>query len=60
MTKRAKQNIEYTLSTFAVEGLKPSREAIKLYEKMSDKKLSLSETIKAIERNHGVVGEPRA
>ena len=60
MTKHAKQTIAYTLSTFAVEGLKPSPEAVKLYEQMSDKKLSLAEALKAIERNHGVAGGSRA
>lgn len=60
MTERTKQNINYTLSTFAVEGLKPSKEAVKLYEKMDDGKLSLADTLKAIERNHGVAGDKRA
>ena len=56
MTKHAKNNIQYTLSTLAIEGLKPSREAVKLYGALSDRKLSLSETLKAIERIHGVSG----
>lgn len=60
MTKRVKKNINYTLSTFAVEGLKPSKEAVKLYGEMSEGKRSLADTLKAIERNHGVTGEKRA
>lgn len=60
MTKHAKQNVEYTLSTFAIEGLKPSQEAIKLYGKMSDHELSLSDILKAIEVHHGITGAVHA
>ena len=60
MTKRVKKNVRYTLSTFAVEGLKPSKEAVKLYGEMSEGKRSLADTLKAIERNHGVAGGRRA
>ena len=60
MTKRVKENIDYTLSTFAVEGLRPSKEAVKLYSEMGEGKRSLADTLKAIERNHGVAGGRRA
>lgn len=60
MTKHTKKNIDYTLSTFSVEGLKPSREAIKLCEQMGDKKVSLDEAIHAIKVRHGVAGKTRA
>ncbi|MEG2857729.1 MAG: hypothetical protein RR994_03830 [Clostridia bacterium] len=60
MTKQTKKNMEYTLSTFAVEGLKPSKEAVKLYGEMSEDKRSLADTLRAIERNHGVADERRA
>ena len=54
MTKQTKKNIKYTLATFAVEGLKPSKDAIRLYEKLDEGKLSLKETIAAIEHKHDV------
>lgn len=60
MTKKTKKNIGYTLSTFAVEGLKPSKEAVKLYVEMSDGKRSLADTLRMIEHNHGVAGGKRA
>lgn len=60
MTKRVKRNIDYTLSTFAVEGLKPSKEAVKLYGEMSEGKRSLADTLRAIEHNHGVADDRRA
>ncbi|WP_101909477.1 antitoxin VbhA family protein [Marasmitruncus massiliensis] len=60
MTERTRRNLEYTLSTFAVEGLKPSKEAVRLYERMDEGKLSLKDAIAAIERKHGVAGEKRA
>ena len=59
MTKRTKHNIEYTLSTLAVEGLKPSREAIQLCKEVSDKKISLDDAIYAIKVKYGVADEPR-
>lgn len=60
MTERVKKDINYTLSTFAVEGLKPSREAVRLYSEMSEGKRTLADTLRAIERHHGITGERRA
>lgn len=60
MTEKTRKNIDYTLATFAVEGLRPSEEAIKLYIKMEEGKLSLADTLAAIERKHEVGSEKRA
>lgn len=60
MTKKTKQKLDYTLATFAIEGLNPSKEAIKLYKRMDAEKISLTDTLRQIERNHGVDGGKRA
>lgn len=54
MTTKARKNIEYTLSTFAVEGLKPSEYAVSLYEHLDEGKISLSDVIKVIEQKHNL------
>ena len=59
MTTNTKKNIEYTLSTFAVEGLKPSKEAVKIYEHLDEGKISLSDAIKAIENKHNLKVDKR-
>lgn len=59
MTERTKRNIDYTLGTFAVEGLRPSKDAIRLCERMGDGKITLQEAIREIERKHGVAGDKR-
>lgn len=56
MTKRSSRNINYTISTFAIEGLRPSDDAIRLYEKMEDGELSLGDVLKEIERKYRVAG----
>ena len=52
MTTNTKKNIEYTLSTFAVEGLKPSDYAVKIFGRLDEGKISLADAIKAIEQKH--------
>lgn len=59
MTERTRRNIDYTLGTFAIEGLRPSKEALHLYELMDEGKLTLKETIDQIKHNHGLTGEDR-
>lgn len=54
MKTGTKEKINYTLSSFAVEGLKPSKDAIRLYEQMDAGRITLRETIAAIERKHSV------
>lgn len=59
MTERGRKNIRYTLSTFAIEGLRPSEEAIQLYERMEDGELSLGEVLREIEGKYRAAGEKR-
>jgi len=59
MTTNTKKNIEYTLSTFAVEGLKPSDYAVRIYEHLDEGKISLVEAVKAIEQKHNLRVEKR-
>jgi len=55
MTTETPKNIEYTLSTFAVEGLRPSDYAVRIYENLDEGKISLSDAIKAIKQKHNCV-----
>jgi len=52
VTANTKMNIEYTLSTFTVEGLNPSDFAIEIFGRLDEGKISLSDAIKAIESKH--------
>lgn len=42
------------LGSFAIEGLRPSDDAIKLYQYMEDRTLSADEVIKRIEKLYGI------
>ena len=59
MGKGNRRNIDYTISSFAIEGLRPSDDAIRLYEKMEDGKISLREVLREIERKYQVAGRKR-
>lgn len=48
MTREASKQIEYSLSTLAIEKLSPSREAMKLCEQMSDGEISTEAAVAAI------------
>lgn len=54
MTKQAKENINYTLSTLAIEKLTPSKAAIKLCEETTAGKMSVEKAIKALTALYGV------
>lgn len=56
MTERTQKNIEYLLGTFAVEGLRPSEDALHICERMGDGEITLQEALREIERKHGVAG----
>lgn len=43
MTNQAKKNLEYTLSTHAIEGLYPSKEAFALCRATSEKRMTVDE-----------------
>ena len=48
MTREASKQIEYSLSTLAIERLSPSQEALKLCEQMSDGKISTEAAVASI------------
>ena len=54
MTKKAEKQVAYTLSTHAVENLKPSRDAVRLCRQMADGKLGADEAVAIMLRKHGV------
>ena len=43
MTKQATKNLKYTLSTHAIEGLYPSKEALALCKATSEKRITVDE-----------------
>lgn len=48
MTMEASKQIEYSLSTLAIEQLYPSKEALQLCEQMSDGKISTDAAVAQI------------
>lgn len=54
MIRSAQQNMKYTLSTQAIERITPSKDALRLCEKLSDGKLSANAAVDAIKQKYGV------
>lgn len=54
MTEKARRSIDYTLATLAVEGLRPSTEALHLCKRRANGELTLDEVVEAIKRKYGV------
>jgi hypothetical protein len=54
MTKEIQKNIDYTLSTFAIEKLKPSKVAIELCRKNAEGSISLENAIQEIKNRYKV------
>lgn len=54
MTRETQKNINYTLSTLAIEGLTPSKETVKLCEKMSDGEIELEDVLFAIRKKYNL------
>ena len=52
MNKEIQKNINYTLATFAVEKLVPSREAIELCRRNAEGKITLDNAINEIKRKY--------
>ena len=52
MTKKIQKNIDYTLATFAVENLSPSKEAMELCRKNAEGKITLDNAIKLIKERY--------
>lgn len=54
MTQRSKRQIEYTLATHAIERLTPSRDALRLCEKVADGKLNADAAVESVLARHGL------
>lgn len=54
MTQKKSQQIEYVLSTHAIERLFPSKEAVRLCERMSDGTLSAKEAVASVLKAYGL------
>lgn len=54
MIRTAQQNMKYTLSTQAIERITPSKDALRLCEKLSDGKLSANAAVDTIKQKYGL------
>lgn len=54
MPKRTAESVKYSVSTHAIEKLAPSREAIRICEKVADGRLSGDKAVEQIKRNYGL------
>lgn len=54
MIRTAQQNMKYTLSTQAIERVTPSKDAVRLCEKLSDGKISANAAVETIKRKYGL------
>lgn len=54
MAARNRQDIKFTLSTQAMEGIAPSRQAIRLCKRLSDGTVSADAAVEAIKAKHGL------
>lgn len=56
MTQKSKRQLEYTISTHAIEHLTPSQEAIRLCRQMSEGKLDADSAVAALLHQYGLRG----
>lgn len=54
MANKVQENIDYTVSTFAIERLKPSETAIELCRKNAEGSISLENAIEKIKKKYQV------
>lgn len=54
MTPKAQKNLEYTLATLEIEGLRPSDHAISLCERMAEGEITADEAVNAILEYYGI------
>lgn len=54
MTQKSKRQLEYIVSTHAVERMAPSQDAMRLCEQISDGKLSADAAVEALLRLYGL------
>lgn len=56
MTKPAQTAIQYTLATHAAEGMTPSKQAVRLCEKIADVRMSADRAVEEIKARYGLGG----
>ncbi len=54
MTQKSKRQLEYVASTYAVERLTPSQDAMRLCEQLSDGKISADAAVDVLLRLYGL------
>ena len=54
MTKKAEENIRYTLATHAAEKMSPSKEAVALCERIANGSMTGDQAVKQILKMHGI------
>ena len=54
MMPKAQKNLEYTLATHALEGLRPSDHAVLLCERMAEGELTADEAVDAILKYYNI------
>ena len=54
MTKKAENQIKYTLSTMAIEQIAPSSEALSLCEAMADSRITADEAVNSVLERYGL------
>lgn len=59
LTKRAQTAIQYTLATHAAEGMTPSKQAVRLCEKIADGRMSADRAVEEIKARYGLRGVAR-
>ena len=54
MTKKAEENIRYTLATHAAEKLSPSKEAVSICEKIANGSMTGDQAVKQLLQMYGI------
>ena len=54
MPNKTAENVKYSVSTHAIEKLTPSREAMRICERVADGQLSGDKAVELIKRNYGL------
>lgn len=54
MTKKCREQLDYTLATHAIEKLSPSQAALRLCEKISEGTIAADDAVSAILKQYGL------
>ena len=57
MTPIAEKQVSYTLGTYAIENLSPSKDAIRFCEQISDGTLSADQAVEEMLQKYGISGD---